>query len=239
MFLVLTQIGGNPMKKSVLLFTTTILTTGLIVNMANSESRHVDAHVHGEGELNIAIEGNEIAMELIAPGFDIIGFEYTPTSDEDKAKVEKAEALLADTLNLFTFPEAAACKVTSANIEMELGEAGREGDHDDHGHGDHDDHDKHDEHEHDDHDKHDEHDVHDEHDEHDHDEHSEEDKDAQHLEFHAEYALSCEDANAVNMITTNYFDTFPNAETLEVQLAKAAGSTTVELDETNTTLNIQ
>ena len=52
------------------------------------ETRQVDKHEHGVGELNIATEGDVIEFEFMIPGADIVGFEsvsYThmtlPTTD--------------------------------------------------------------------------------------------------------------------------------------------------------------
>ena len=40
----------------------------------------LDAHVHGEAELNIVIEGRELLMELESPSFNLVGFEHEPQS---------------------------------------------------------------------------------------------------------------------------------------------------------------
>ena len=51
-------------------------------------------HVHGHGTLNIAIEDKRVSMELEVPGMDIVGFEHAPSTDDQKAAVEKAKARL-------------------------------------------------------------------------------------------------------------------------------------------------
>ncbi|MDH4983163.1 DUF2796 domain-containing protein [Hyphomicrobium sp. D-2] len=68
---------------------------------SSHEHRELGAHVHGRGTFNIAIEGSRVALELKAPGMDIVGFESAPTSDAQKAAVEKAKATLAKPLELF------------------------------------------------------------------------------------------------------------------------------------------
>ncbi|MBS0250301.1 MAG: DUF2796 domain-containing protein [Proteobacteria bacterium] len=82
-----------------------------------AEHRQLGPHVHGQGTLDIAIEGKKIEMELVAPGMDIVGFEHVATTDDQKAKVEKAKAQLADVLNVFKLPSAAKCKTETANVE--------------------------------------------------------------------------------------------------------------------------
>jgi hypothetical protein len=79
--------------------------------------RQLGPHVHGQGTLDIAIEGNKIEMELIAPGMDIVGFEHVATTDDQKAAVEKAKAKLTDVLSVFKLPTAAKCKTDTANVE--------------------------------------------------------------------------------------------------------------------------
>lgn len=204
------------------------------------ETRQLDAHVHGVGELNIAIEGETVAMELHVPGADIVGFEHAAESEEDQAKVAAALETLTSPLALFALPEAAGCAVTEAAAELEI--EGAE-DHDDHGHDDHD-HDDHghedhaeDEHDEDGHDEdgHDDHghedhaeEAHDHDDEHDHDDHAEE-AGATHSEFHGEYVLTCAAPTEITQITFAYFDSFPNAEEVDVQIVTEAGAQAFEV----------
>ncbi len=79
--------------------------------------RQLGPHVHGQGTLDIAIEGKKIAMELVVPGMDIVGFEHVPTTDAQKAEVEKGKAKLTDVLSVFKLPASAKCKADSANVE--------------------------------------------------------------------------------------------------------------------------
>ncbi len=236
------------------------------------DSRQLDAHEHGVGALNIAVDGTTVAMEFTAPGADIVGFEYEATSDEDLAKIDAAIETLTSPLALFAFNAEAGCTVTAATAELET-----EDDHDDHDHGeehaeddhDHDHGDDHaedkDEHDHDhgaDHAKDDDHDhdheeehaeaEHDHDDAHDHDkdddqehgeDHALEDHDdhaeeASHTEFHAEYALTCDAPDAIADITFAYFETFPNALELEVQVLTSAGAQAFEVERDEPTLSL-
>ena len=71
------------------------------------ETRQMGAHEHGVSTLNIAFEGNVLMMELEAPGADIVGFEYEAETDEDKARIAAAVAVLEDPTSLFVLPAAA------------------------------------------------------------------------------------------------------------------------------------
>ncbi len=176
------------------------------------ETRQLDAHEHGVGQLDIAFEGSQIAMELHAPGADIVGFEYAAESAGDRAKVDNAVAMLARPLDLFSLPEAAGCSVVQASAELES-EAAHEGHEENHAHDDH----SHDEHAHEDHA---------EHTGEDHAAHSEK---SGHTEFHAEYLLNCADPAAASVIEFAYFATFPNALELEVQVISNTGASAFEV----------
>jgi Protein of unknown function (DUF2796) len=95
---------------------------------AAEERRQLGAHEHGHSVLNIAIEGDRIEMELMAPGMDIVGFEHAAETDEHKAALAEAEAVLSDPLALFVLPVDAGCAIETAAVELEA-EKEREGEH--------------------------------------------------------------------------------------------------------------
>ncbi|MGR3802509.1 MAG: zinc uptake protein ZrgA [Marinibacterium profundimaris] len=244
------------------LATVSVAALGLSAPLSAQEHRELGAHEHGVGQLGIAIEDDSIAMELRAPGADIVGFEHAAESDEDRALVTAALAALEQPLTLFEMPQAAGCTLVEAHAELVLGEHDDHDDdhdhdeedsdhdhdeaHDDHGddaaHGDHEEHehDKHDEdhaegddhdadaHEHDD----DHAEAHDDHDDHDHAE-------GGHSEFHAEYLLTCSDIGAADRIDFAYFDAFPNAQELDIQLVSDAGASMAEVGRDDPVLTLE
>lgn len=183
-------------------------------HVSAEETRQEGSHEHGVGELNIAFEGNEIGIELHAPGADIVGFEYVATSDEDRSKVSAAVATLARPLDLFALPAEAGCTVVTATASLEA---------------------EHDE------DDHEEHAHHDEHEDHDHGEedHAEHENEESHAEFHAAYTLSCAYPAEVTKIDFVYFDTFPNALELEVQVISDRGASMFEVERDVPTLDLR
>ena len=92
---------------------------------AAEEHRELGPHEHGHGILNIAVEKNRVSMDLDVPGMDVVGFEHTPNTPEQRAVAQKAETLLAQALILFKVPATAGCKVTDAKVTIEA-----EGEHD-------------------------------------------------------------------------------------------------------------
>ena len=185
-------------------------------------TRELGAHEHGAGALNIAFEGNNIAMELEAPGADIVGFEYAAKSEEDRAKVDTAISDLARPLDLFVFPAEAGCTVTAASVTI-VGEEAH-GHDEEHAHGDKARSDEK-EHAHGD-------EAHEEHEEH-------ADGEASHNEFHAEYEMACANPGSIEQIELVYFDRFPNAAELEVQVVSDQGASSFEVGRESPVLDMR
>ncbi|MGJ8611848.1 MAG: ZrgA family zinc uptake protein, partial [Octadecabacter sp.] len=182
------------------------------------------------------------------PGADIVGFEYAAESDADLAAIDAGLATLSAPLDLFVMPDAAACTLVTADVELEGGEAHEDhDDHDDHADEDHDDHEHDEDHADEDHDEHEHDEDHadEDHDEHEHDEdhaaedHDEHEQAAGHTAFHADYTLTCENPDALTDITFAYFETFPNALEVEVQLVTASGAQAFEVERDEPVLNLE
>ncbi|MDH5918253.1 zinc uptake protein ZrgA [Vibrio splendidus] len=207
--------------------------------LANEEFRSHEAHVHGKVEVNIAQDGQELLVEVTAPGADVVGFEHAPETAEQKKVFEQAIAQLNKPEELFGFNNA-SCTLKFKSVTNTL-----EDDHDDHeGHdhaeGEHDDHEGHDhaehghddhegydhaEHDHDDHKGHDhaehDHDDHEGHDhaEHDHDDHEGHDhSEGGHGEFTVEYHYQCSDIEKLDTVNTQWFSKFSNTKSMTVNL---------------------
>jgi hypothetical protein len=173
---------------------------------AAEDRRELGAHEHGHSVLNIAIEGGAIAMELIAPGADIVGFEHAASTAEQRAAaVEQARAVLADPLALFLLPAHAGCALESAEIALETEEHEDEHaeDHDAEEYADAEDHDA------------------------DAEEHGHE---ASHSAFHAEYAISCASPDHLGGIGFAFFEPFPGAREIEVTVITETGQTRYEVE---------
>lgn len=170
-----------------------------------------NTHVHGVAELNVAIDGHEIVLELISPAANIVGFEHIPANSEDRKKVKQAVSMLKDGKALFRFPEAAGCKLESVDVDGELVE--------------------HDIHEHNLPEKH--HDSDHNHNDIHHEHHSEHggkhSKEHAHSDFHAEYKFHIGTPEKLKGFEVLLLEKFPGIEHLEVQLLSPAGQTGVEL----------
>ncbi|ATG41615.1 DUF2796 domain-containing protein [Phaeobacter piscinae] len=177
-------------------------------------TRELDAHEHGVGTLNIAIEDTTVSMEFEAPGADIVGFEYTAKSEADISAVNAALASLSSPLQLFAVPDSALCSMVDAHAALAGGEE----------HEDHADEHAHEEHEHEEHDS-DHNDSHAEH--------------AAHSEFHANYTLDCAKPEALSNMTFAYFTAFPHAQSVDVQVIKSTGARAYQVDRNAPVLNLE
>lgn len=185
--------------------------------LAEEGHRELGAHEHGHSALNIAIEGDRVEMELMAPGADIVGFEHEAESTEDVAAVEQAEAMLGEPLSLFGFADAAGCVVETAVVEIEGEEH-----HDEHG---------------DEARAEEEHHEEGEHADADHEAHQGE---ASHNEFHAAYALTCSAPDALDAIDfAAFFEAFAGAEEVEVTVISEKGQSSYEVERNAPVVDLQ
>lgn len=87
---------------------------------ASHEHGSLDAHEHGHARLNLALEGQTLELELESPAFNLIGFEHAPSTEAQKASVEKARQALSAPASLFGLPEAAQCTLDKQELESPL-----------------------------------------------------------------------------------------------------------------------
>jgi hypothetical protein len=80
------------------------------------------AHVHGEAQLLVAVEGNTLEIEFHSPAMNIVGFEHKPSNETQEQAVESAIAALKQPDLLFTLPSAAKCESVSVDVKSPLAE---------------------------------------------------------------------------------------------------------------------
>jgi Protein of unknown function (DUF2796) len=89
---------------------------------AAPEKRRHDAHVHGVGEINIAVEGAKATVEFRAPAESVMGFEHEAKSESDKKKRDNAlEQLRAKGSQMVVFDPKLGCK--SSDMKTAIVEA--------------------------------------------------------------------------------------------------------------------
>jgi hypothetical protein len=93
---------------------------------AAAEKRRHEAHVHGVGEINIAVEGAKATVEFRAPAENVMGFEHEAKSESDKKKRDAAlERLRAKGSQMVVFDPKLGCK--SSDVKTAIVE--EQGDH--------------------------------------------------------------------------------------------------------------
>jgi len=111
------------------------LLPGFVLAAEQHDHDHHDslgAHEHGAAELDAALDGSMLEIELRSPAMNLVGFEHAPSSDADKRKIADARERLEQPDALFGLPAAAGCKLAETELESPL----FEGEAHDHNHGD-------------------------------------------------------------------------------------------------------
>ncbi len=88
------------------------------------------AHEHGAAELDAALDGSTLEIELRSPAMNLVGFEHAPSSEADRRNVADARKQLEQPNGLFGLPAAAGCTLAESELESPLFE-GEAHDHDD------------------------------------------------------------------------------------------------------------
>ena len=91
------------------------------------QHRHHDSHQHGVAEMNVAIDGNQLIIELKSPAANIVGFEHAPQDQAERKQVKQAMEQLKMADKIFQPSAAAKCIPDAAEVESELAQH-------DHGH---------------------------------------------------------------------------------------------------------
>ena len=94
---------------------------------ADEDHREHGAHEHGAAELMIAWSGNDLAIDLQTPAYNVLGFEYAPSTDVEQALLDQSVADL-ESGDLLQFSPDANCTLMSAAVKTELAEEAHEED---------------------------------------------------------------------------------------------------------------
>ena len=80
----------------------------------------LDAHAHGEAEMNIVFEGQKLLVELESPSFNLVGFEHEPKILEQHELVEKTIELLKDFKNVANISEEASSNTLDIKVSTTM-----------------------------------------------------------------------------------------------------------------------
>jgi len=204
------------------------LALGLAASAIAELERQHGVHVHGETVGTLALDGDQLQIELTIPGANLVGFEHPPRTEEQRASIDQVLALLESGDWLRTDARA---ECQSAQIEIHAhGFAQSEAadadphDHEPH-HGAHH-HEGHHKHHHDHHD-----DPHDRHhnSHHHHDDGHGHEKAHEHAEFQVVARLTCQAPTHLRWIELNLFENYPGNEQITLDVLTDTVATRVRL----------
>lgn len=84
------------------------------------EHRQHDAHEHGGGQLNVALEKNQLMVDLSLPAMNVVGFEHPASNQQEKDQLTRAQLLLKDGVSLMGPSPTAGCKLLNVTVESML-----------------------------------------------------------------------------------------------------------------------
>ena len=92
------------------------------------EHRHQqEAHVHGLAELTLVLEGDILEVNLTSPATNIVGFEHSASTPEQRQTVEKAKNVLETSRGLFSF-DGTSCELQRTDVDVSaVADSGKEG----------------------------------------------------------------------------------------------------------------
>ncbi|MBB6365905.1 hypothetical protein FHR56_001018 [Xanthomonas sacchari] len=80
--------------------------------------RHHGPHVHGQANLEVAVDGTAVDVQLSAPGIGILDFEHPARDAGERQRLAAAVATLRSA-GWLQFPVAATCSLRSAQVTTE------------------------------------------------------------------------------------------------------------------------
>ncbi len=77
-------------------------------------------HVHGEGELQVVLENQNLHLKFVIPAMNIVGFEHQAKTGKQKQVVQKVVTYLRNTDGVFKISSDAQCRLQSSNANFVL-----------------------------------------------------------------------------------------------------------------------
>lgn len=190
------------------LFTTALVLAQAIAvhTIMAGEYRQHGAHEHGVAHLNVAVEGNDLTIELFSPAANIVGFEHYPRTQVQKDQVKEARKKLEATQTLFQLPAQAQARVLRSMVETDIDSDSSDALH-----------------------HHEQDGVHEEDEKSGHDHHEDGHVHERHSDFKAEYHFICNKPEKLGYLDVILMRIFPGIERIEVQILTDTGQAAKEL----------
>lgn len=90
------------------------LGSALLLSSALTQAH--EAHVHGVGKLDVALDGKTLSLHLDSPLVNLIGFEHTANSAKDKQAAQDMAKTLRNAASVFVTSPSAECKLSGVQL---------------------------------------------------------------------------------------------------------------------------
>ncbi|MGD8909039.1 MAG: DUF2796 domain-containing protein [Chromatiales bacterium] len=110
----------SSIKQGIIFLSISLFSVSGQLYATESEHEQHEAHVHGEAQLLIALEGDTLEIEFLSPAMNIVGFEHQPQTETQADAVEAAIDTLKQPHLLFSLPSAAKCDPVTIEVETPL-----------------------------------------------------------------------------------------------------------------------
>lgn len=87
-----------------------LVTSGFVHGAGNP-----GAHQHGQGQLQLAMAGQQVELRFVSPAHNLLGFEHNARTAEQQAQVETVVRWLSDTPLIDT--PASTCTIESVRVQ--------------------------------------------------------------------------------------------------------------------------
>lgn len=199
-----------------------LLLCSVVHSVSAQQQRQHEAHQHGGGQLNVAVEQHSLMVELSLPAMNVVGFEHSAESENEQAELRRAADLLRDGKRLLGPNPEAKCTLIRSEIDSVLLDQSGQHQHEADEDGGHDD----------------DHDQHQADEEGDHDDQHEHQGD-EHADFDVVYEFSCAEPSRLDALTISLFELIPGTEHLTTQVIFPGGQGGGTLDAENRVLKLK
>lgn len=105
---------------SVLFFSITMASCTAFAEAKKEQSHEHQAHSHGNGTLELVIDGNTVKGKFEIPMESLLGFENLPKNTAQKKAVADLQTATASADNFVKLPDAAACTQVAVTAESDM-----------------------------------------------------------------------------------------------------------------------
>ena len=105
---------------SVLFFSITMASCTAFAEAKKEQSHEHQAHSHGNGTLELVIDGNTVKGKFEIPMESLLGFENLPKNTAQKKAVADLQTATASADNFVKLPAAAACTQVAVTAESDM-----------------------------------------------------------------------------------------------------------------------